>query len=438
MMKRTYLNAAAPEGVLFFNYAKSKSALPDASTIDTLVPKAAMAALTNGDAEPFFKVEAIDFPAKGSGGVYDGSFFKSFINVTKERPIPGSKRGHEWTSRPNSDFYTVGGRVDSLDNGKTGTAYFKIYIPPSGDGTDNAAFKRDAAAGIVHFSLVTKPDYNVKSEKDEMGNTVQVRHFTATVGMERNDAMEYGAGAMNQVVNSLEGFDFSRARELIAAGKFDRDTKIEGSPLQNGKVYRSALRLIASRANGADVSEVAELISMIDKFKNGGKSVDRDEAITLIGNLIANGKERIGDVAKALGFGDKIRNEQDDANADTVKALNAKLGEKPIERLDAILAENGAAQASAVEKAVESVAGPRLIKNAMGVDVENPSHSYAAKACTGLRGDALRNAVEALKKDPVIVALNAQRADGESGLNKVVNGGKPVPSSGGAITPLSV
>jgi hypothetical protein len=41
--------------------------------------------------------------------------------------------------------------------------------------------------------------------------------------------------------------------------------------------------------------------------------------------------------------------------------------------------------------------------------------------CAGLAGEALKNAVEGLKKDPVILALNAQRADGESHLNRVLH-----------------
>jgi hypothetical protein len=417
-----FRNAGAPEGLVFFNYAKSKSALPAATDIPTLVPAGAM----DFGSEPFLKVEAIDFPANGSGGVYDGSFFKSFINVTKERPIPGSKRGHTYDSRPPSDFYTVGGRIDSQDNGKTGTAYLKIFVPPMGDPTENAAFIRDAKAGIVHFSLITRPDFSVKSEKDPLsGLPIQVRHFTASMGSERNDAMEYGTGAMPQLVNSQDSLDFTLARSLIAEGKIDRHTKIEGSPLQNGKVYRTALRrLQSSRAYAIEPPELAELISMIDRSpitKNGGKSVDKEEAITLLSNLIANGKEKISDIAKALGFGDKIRNEADEANAETVTAINAKLGEKPLEAIDALITENKANQAAAVENAVTEIAGPKIEKNAKQESVENPAHAYAVQKCTGLAGEALKNAVEGLKKDPVILALNAQRADGESHLNRVLH-----------------
>jgi hypothetical protein len=428
--KKIFRNAGAPEGLVFLNYAKSKVAIPIADEVPTLVSKAAMDALTNGDPEPFFKIEALDFPAKGSGGVYDGSFFKSFINVTKDRPIPGSKRGHEWVSRGNSDFYTVGGRIDSLDNGKTGTAYLKIYMPPKGDTTDNTGLIRDAKAGMVHFSLVTRPDYNVKSEKDEMGNPVQVRHFTASVGAERNDAMEYGAGAMSQIVNS-QGItlDIDAAKALIEAGQFDIKTNVDGEPIQSGRVYRSALRRLASRANELERSEIGELISMIDKAKNqkhgGNLMEDKNEAISLLSNLIANGKEKITAIAEALGFGDKLRNTQDEANAEAVKTLNAKLGEKPLERLDAVLAENALAQASVIANAVEAVVGPKTIENAEKKPVENPAHAYAAQKCAGLAGDALKNAVEGLKKDPVIIALNAQRADGNSGLNRSVGGARP-------------
>ena len=427
---QVFRNAGALEGLVFLNYARSKSSLPDASTIDNMVPRAAMDALTNGDPEPFYKVEAIDFPAKGSGGVYEGSFFKSFINVTKERPIPGSKRGHEWVSRGNSDFYTVGGKIDSLDNGKTGTAFLKIYIPPKGDTTDNTGLIRDAKANMVHFSLVTRPDYNVKAEKDEMGNPVQVRHFTASAGAERNDAMEYGGGAMTQVVNSQETIDFDLARSLIAEGKFDRDTRIEGSPLQNGKVYRSALRSMISRANGQELPEVAELISLIDKSKNnGGKSVDKQELIETGGNMLKNAQVSLQELAKAGGMEKLLRNAEDEANAETVKALNAKLGvtEKPLEKLDAILAENKVNAEATVENAISDIAGPKMLDNPDKTKTEkipNAAHDYAAGKCKGLSGEALKNAIEGLKKDRIMIALNGERADGNSGMNRVVAGGK--------------
>jgi hypothetical protein len=426
-MKRMIVrNAGAPSGMMVLNYARSKVQIPAVADVPTLVPNADKNPIFDGDPEPFFKIEAIDFPAKGSGGVYDGSFFKSFVNVTKDRPIPGSKRGHEWASRGKSDFYTVGGRIDSLDNGKTGTAYLKIYMPPEGDETSNVGLIRDAKAGMVHFSLVSRPDFNVKTEKDDMGNPIQVRHFTASVGAERNDAMEYGAGAMAQIVNSSGiSLDLDAARALIEEGQFDRDTNVEGDPVQNGTVYYSALRRLASRANSQDRPALAALISMIDKAKNGRKNPmeDKQEAISLLSTLIANGKEKITDIALALGFGDKLRNEDDEKNAALAKAINAKLGDKPLERLEAMITENKATAELKVESAVRDVAGEKTLKNAAGQPVANPAHDYAAQKCAGLSGDELKNAVEALKKDPTMIALNGLRADGNSAIYKVEAGG---------------
>ena len=425
-MNRLMKNAGAPDGVVVFNYARSKVSLPASDEIPTLIPGGEKNALFENDPAPFFKVEAIDFPAKGTGGVYDGSFFKSFINVCKDRPIPGSKRGHEWVSRGNSDFYTVGGRIDSSDGGKTGTAFLKVYMPPKGDTTDNTGLIRDARAGIVHFSLVTKPDYNVKTEEDDMGNKVQVRHFTATMGAERNDAMEYGAGAMTQIVNSSgNALDIDAARALIEAGKFDITNKIGDDAIQNGIVYRSALRRLASRANEEDRAAIGELLSLIDKSSTkGGKPVEKNEIFEALKNLVVNAKTNIREIADAVGLGALVRNETDDANAATVKTLNEKLGEKPLEKLDAVLAENKANAVAIVENAVQEIT-PKTVKNAEGADVENPSFKYAMTQLNGKSGADLTAAIEALKKDHVMLALESNRADGTSSTYISADGKKP-------------
>src|SRR5690606_18777601 len=101
----------------------------------------------------------------------------------------------------------------------------------------------------------------------------EVRKFTASKGYERNDAVEYGAGAMKQTVNSESGW-LDNAKALIEAGKFnavDDSTEV----IRNGVVMRTALRRIVSRAPNGN-PEVASLISMIDK-KVKGNRVDRTE-----------------------------------------------------------------------------------------------------------------------------------------------------------------
>jgi len=165
--------------------------------VPTLVPSSVVADLQRGDPEPYFKLQAIKYPVEGSGvypsakATYTEPFFESFLSVCKQRPIPGSKRGHEPESRPRTDFYLVGGKLEKSGNG-SGTVYLKNYVPPEGDTTSNAGFIRDMKAGIVHFSIVTKPEYRMEGD---------VQIITGSAGYERNDAVEYGTGAMDQSTN---------------------------------------------------------------------------------------------------------------------------------------------------------------------------------------------------------------------------------------------
>lgn len=401
-----------PENVVVYNIsATDKIKMLKPEDVDTLVPSAIFNELVAGDEAPFYKVEAIEYPAKGSGGVYTKQFFNSYVGVTKKRPIPGSKRGHEWISRGHSDFYTVGGKLVDNSDGASGVVYLKIYIPPKGDEGDNEGFIRDAKAGIVHFSLVSAPE-SVTKRDPETG--ADIRYFTSSKGWERNDAVEYGTGAMRQVVNT-QGIvlDIDAAYALIDIGQIDKTTNVEGEPIQNGKLYRSALRRLASRANEEDRTVIGELISAIDKSTKGGKPVEKNELFEALKNLVANAKTNLGEIAEAVGLKALLRNEADDANAATVKVLNEKLGEKPLEALDSILAENSVNAVAVIENAVSTIT-PKTVKNTEGQDVENPAFKYAFGQANGKKGKELSDTIEALKKDPVMLALQANLADGNS------------------------
>lgn len=463
-------NKSLPDGVVFLNYKQSSNTNIPAVTDIPIGNKKILDELTSGDPSPMFKSEAIDFPVIGTGGVYEKSFFKSFINVCKERPIPGSKRGHENTSRPSNDFYMVGGQLIENADGKSGTAVFLMYIPPFGDTTDNTGFKRDAKAGLVNFSLVSAPEYNIK--KDEDG--VERRHFTKTNGYERNDAVEYGAGAMAQVVNSKSATDslisanVTKAKSLINSGKNDSTSSwsfsaADGDKLlgangddwenyekwflvqdtsategtkerykypygKNGKVYRSALRAIASRAATAglqDVSDTAsELIKLMDKKKNERNLMDEElkEAVTRVQNAAANGSIVIADVFKNAGIA--LRTDDDKKNEELVKALNAKnLGADPLKEIDSIIAQNKANADAIVKNEVSTVFGAEKVKNAKGEEVENPAYTYAFEKCSGKTGDALKNEIESLKNSAVMKGIRANQADPFSSINMIENGG---------------
>jgi hypothetical protein len=426
----------APKGVIVFNYASLSEITLTEKEVPTLVSESKMNALLGDEQDPYYKIEAIPYPANGSGGIYEESFFRSFVNGLKDRPYPGSKRGHEYTSRPSSDFYMVGGSMVGNADGKGGIAYFKMLIPTEGDTTSNAGFIRDAKAGIVHFSLVSAPEY--KEKKDDDG--VTRRHYTASKGYERNDAVEYKTGAMDQVVNSAEEeTDFDEAKELATKGEWNRkDTN--GKVIQNGKVSYSVLRRLASNANCENKTEIAELISIMDKQKNhGGMKVDKKEVLETVQNMKANGEITLAEIANAMGLQDKIVNDEHVKNAETVKVLNEKLGADPITAIDGLLANKKIAADLAVVNAVVKLAGPEKIMNSSGVEVINPSYTHAIEKCAKKEGKDLETAIANLGEDPIMKILQGQRADAGSSFNKNENREtKTVPAYNGGIKTISV
>jgi hypothetical protein len=406
-----------PNGCQILKYHNLKTNLPTADEVPTL-SKIENLPVFKDDAEPYYKIEAIDFPANGTGGIYTKQFFKSFINKLKERPFPGSKRGHEFLSRPNTDFYTIGGMIQENADGESGTAFLKIYIPNKLD-SDNYGFINDAKANIVNFSLVTVPRSVMKKDRD--GN--EITHFTASEGYERNDAVEYGAGAMAQIVNSCTVEDFNEMKELIAAGKYDAKNKLDGELIQNGLVIRSALRSKVSRANEENKSDYAELISLIDKKENSRrKTLNKEELFEILSNLYKNGQTNASEILASVGITDKVRNEKDEKNAEAVKGLIDTFGADYLETIQKIKAENESNVDYAVRAAISAVVGTEKTKDAKGEEVENLEFARAYELCKNLKGDELKAAVEKLPEDKFIKVIRQNKADLNSSVNVIKTG----------------
>ena len=433
--------------------------------VPTLIPANAYNALIEGDDNPVFSNEMLEWPCRGSGGIYEKGFFNEFINKLKERPYPGSKRGHEWKSRPSTDFYTIGGKVATNADGKSGKVYLKMYIPKHGDETTNEGFIRDVRAKIVNYSLVSYPEYVTKTE-DANGEKKEVRHFIGSKGGERNDAVEYGMGAMKQTVNAenadgerVSSYCFNWAKRKIRNGQFevlkrmqwgenDYQTALgpEGDDWHNvgkhflcrnssadenarerylypigkdGKVYRSALAALKAKANGETLKACENLIKRIDdkreKSLNGGSEVDREELLATLKNMVANGQISLAEIAKGVGLENLVRNETDNENAKIVAMLNGR-------RMEDILAENKAHTEAVVETKVLALVGSKTLKMGDGTEKENPVYNYVRNSVLGKTGDELNGALEAMKTDTVFVTLNKSLADGESEINRVADG----------------
>ena len=428
-MKKIFKNSAPPPGVVFCNYRTTKTNLPDAQSLPTLIKPKAMEAILKNDGNPLYKVEAIDYPVKGAGGTYTERFFESFLERMEVHPFGGNKLGHSYPEK--NDFYTVGGRIDKNGNG-TGTAYFKIVIPSMGYETTNSGFIRDVEAGNVHFSLVTRPEYEMRKSR-KTGE--MERYFVKSVGNERNDAVPFEEGAMPQQVNSKD-YDYEQVRYLIENGQIDYKSKGD-EIIQNGQVTYSALRRYAANADSR-TPELAELLSLADKKRNRRKTMDddkvitKDEAIKVLAGLFMNGLVNMAEIAE--GIGQKavvfLRNEQDDANATLANGVRQRLGEKPLDELERLLNTKTENERFLVQNAVRSQVGDEKIKNAKGEEVENPAYQYAMKICNGKVGNDLATVLDGLKNDPVMQTLRAAQADHTSEFNRLEGGGSKQSNAG--------
>jgi len=435
--------------------------------VPTLVPGQVMNDLSAGDASPYFRVESIEYPAQGDNpvgykpAVYSESFFESFIAIMKNAPVPGSKRGHEFSSRPNSDFYTVGGRLVKKGDG-AGVAHFKIYVPPEGDETSNVGFIRDNRAGIVEFSIAGNVEFSVNQQDQEVT-------ILALKGGARNDAVP--EGAMEQTVNGPDGDEIlnaegdrllsasvRKARSLIKAGKYDarkawrysasvksklldpdgddwanfkswhlvehtsenEETNARyGYPYGDGTiVLRSALQAVASRASGQGLQNVSRaasaLIDLINEKQNAqsGRTLmdTKEEALEF---LSVNNGIPIEDVARAMKQEGKLATPEQTEALTVVNGLK-ELGLKdPVAEVKALQEKVKQSEADTVSNRLTAEFGPE--KDAEGK--ENALRVYAGKVITN--AEKLDDQIAELKKDPIALKLSGERADFASNENRV-------------------
>lgn len=446
------------KGLVALNF-KELASPPAADSVPTLIAANKLSVLQEGDDRPFYKIESIPYPATGNGAItanaiYEESFFQSFLNVLKDHPIPGSKSGHGWEANKN-DFYLVGGRLDSNGDG-TGTVHFKNYIPPMGANGSNASFIRDARVGIINFSLVTSP----KIEYDESG----VEHIVETNGRERNDAVGYKEGAMDQAVNAdgkrIMSGSLSNLRARIRSGDVDESspwsfTGDDGNKLlgpdgddwtnfakwhlventdaepetkarysypfgKNGKVFRSALRAIASRAAQQGLDDVSSTASdmldlMTQMHKEKGSNMDKAELLSTAKNMATNGGVTLIELAQAMGLENQLVTDKHKTALETMNSLE-KMGVKdPAGELAALREQQKTAENALIESRLTKEFGPEKD----GEGKENDIRVLANVLAQGVAFNALDAKVEEIKKNSVIQRLARERADYTSEVNNL-------------------
>jgi hypothetical protein len=381
---------------------KAGAPLPEVKDIPVLIPDKALAAIKGNEAEPYEIIEAIPFPSEGQGGIYTGGYFESLLAQMKTRPMGGSKTGHE---NEKDDFFTIGGKVERTSENE-GVCYLRIMIPSDGYETTNSGFIRSCKTGNQEFSIVA----NVEPAR---GNDGKV-YFTEDLGRARNDAVP--EGAMEQSVSNSAAE--KEIMDLIAAGAVD--IEIDGSELiVNGKVCRkAALRM---QFNGPDKALGARIMNAVKKNHKEKNQVTKEEILAAVKAAVANNTLTLEEISQAAGLENKLRNADDEKRAALVKAVAEALelpadtpAEELLKTVTEILKDAEDAAETIVEAEANSLAGGAKIKNAEGAEIDNPAYLHAKNQLSGKRGKTLKNAAEALKKDPVMLALRSKQADGRT------------------------
>jgi len=457
----------AGEKIVSLNFVNNRATPLPVADVPTLVPAAIMNELIAGDPSPYYRVQSIQFPAEGDNpigfkpAIYGQKFFNSFLGVMNKQPIPGSKRGHEYRSRPASDFYTVGGQI--VESGQdAGVAHLKLYIPPQGDETSNAGFIRDNKAGIVQFSIAAAVEYSVNQQSQDVV-------ILAVKGGERNDAVP--VGAMEQSVNSADedivenaegdqllGASVRKARSLIASGKYDAkkawrynagvkskmlgangndwanykswnlvehtsaaaDTQARyGYPYGDGTlVLRSALQAVASRASGQGLPTVSraasaliDLINEKENAKSGRTLMDtKEEALDFLGT---NNGIPLAEIAKVMKQEGALATPEHVKALEVANELKALGVTDPVTQVKVLQAQVKAGDTDRIANRLTAEFGP--VKSADGKD--NPLRIYAGQQI--VNAEKLDEQIENLKKDPIALNLAGQRADFTAPPNRI-------------------
>jgi hypothetical protein len=380
---------------------KNKAAvkLPPVEDVPILIPDKALEAIKGNEEAPYELIEAVPFPSEGQGGIYTGSYFESLLAQMKTRPLGGSKAGHE---SEKNDFFTIGGKVDRTSENE-GVCYLRIMIPAEGYETTNSGLVRSCKTGTQEFSIVA----NVEPVR---GNDGKV-YFTEDLGRARNDAVP--EGAMEQTVSNSA--TEKEIMDLIAAGAVDTDS--DGSELiVQGKVCRkAALRM---QFNGPDKALGARIMNAVKKTHKEKNQVTKEEILAAVKAAIANNTLTLEEISQAVGMQNKLRNADDEKRAKLVAAIAEALelpAETPADDLlkavTDILKDAEEAAEAITEAEANSLSGGAKIKNAEGVETDNPAYIHAKNQLKGKRGKTLKNAAEALKTDPVMLALRSKQAD---------------------------
>lgn len=284
-----------------------------ADDIKTLISDEQFNILTEGDKTPYLFSQAIQFPVVGNGDTYGEEFFKSFLERNKIYAFPGDKYGHSlsWATRQASHFYQIGGEI------RGNVAYFKFYVPPETDSESNTSFIKDIKSNGIDLSLVSRVSYRYDEDKDEY-------LILSSEGGERNDAVGYGDGSMDQVVinkneNIEEGLGMEevlkKLNALITSGELsipDLMIKLNKSDMLKTDDDVAGLKVLNSVKKELGDDPIAKAKELKKSVKLNAETARENQLTAEFGKATEDNLVR--NMAVSL-LGDKV------INADTLKEV---------------------------------------------------------------------------------------------------------------------
>jgi hypothetical protein len=262
-----------------FRMDNDSPVLLTADQIPTLVPDNKLKEWMDGDDNPYYKIQEIKVPQKANGYYFGVDFWKSYLKKLETNLIPGSKNGHEtsWGKRPPTDLLLVGGLLE-MDSETEGRVYLKNYIPLTGDSGDNSIFIKENKTNLVDYSIVSYTKDEYREDEDEWW-------AMESLYGERNDAVDYGLGAMTQKTNSRE------AEKGDKAVNVEETVKALSTHMDNGNI---SVKDLLAKLNKSDLmvsEEQRKDLSAFGKVKSLCGDTDPVECINgLLTEKKANAK----------------------------------------------------------------------------------------------------------------------------------------------------
>lgn len=325
--------------------------------IPTLVPQEKMNEWLKDDGDPYYKIQMIEYPIKANGLNYQESFFESFVKKLSQHPYPGSKNGHSifWGERSRTDFLLVGGKLEKNGDG-SGKVYFKNYIPPMGESGSNETFIKENKSNMVHYSLVTYP----KEIIEENASGELIINVVESMFGERNDAVDFGTGAMKQVTNK------------------------------------------------------GDLVQVDEVENNKGEEMDKAEILKRLNNLMANGEISLSEVMNALGQKDKLVNKDHEEAIILRNSLKEAGIEDPVKEINALKDKLNDNSKVVKNAKISETFGPSKVENGKE---SNLVYQHACDKLKDVDSENIEKAINSLKEDPIMIALQSQVADPSSEVN---------------------